>query len=67
MDSGATEQVIERQIIGFVTTSKCGMTALQVGAKFQWSVGVASELLQVLDPLLLFLLISPAFVGVVQD
>jgi ESCRT-II complex subunit VPS36 len=47
MDSGATEEVIERQILTFITTSGDGMTALQVGTKFQWSVGVASELLQV--------------------
>ena len=48
MDSSATEEVIERNIIRFVTEDgKRGVTALEVGGKFNWSIGVAMELLQV--------------------
>lgn len=47
MDSSATEEFIERQILTFITGSGEGVTALQIGNKFHWSVGVASELLQV--------------------
>jgi ESCRT-II complex subunit VPS36 len=47
MDSSATEEVIERNLLRFITTVKTGVTALQIGGKFNWSVGVAAELLQV--------------------
>lgn len=50
MDSSATEEVIERQILGFITEGRRGVTALEVGDKFNWSVGVAIELLQVCPP-----------------
>jgi len=47
MDSSATEEVLERQLLTFITSCGVGVTALQVGNKFHWSVSVASELLQV--------------------
>lgn len=49
MDSSSTEEVIERNILRFITekVGGGGITALEVGAKFNWSVGVAVELLQV--------------------
>ena len=47
MDSSATEESIESSILAFITASGAGVTPLQVGNKFSWSVGVASELLQV--------------------
>ena len=45
MDSSETEEVIERNLLRCATER--GVTALEVGAKFNWSVGVATELLQV--------------------
>ena len=45
MDSSATEEVIERNLLRCATEN--GVTALEVGGKFNWSVGVAMELLQV--------------------
>ena len=45
MDSSATEEVIERNLLRCATER--GVTALEVGGKFNWSVGVAMELLQV--------------------
>ena len=62
MDSSATEEVLERQLLTFITTSGVGVTALQVGNKFHWSVSVASELLQV--PPLGFLLTPFPFLWV---
>ena len=45
MDSSATEEVIERNLLRCATER--GVTALEVGGKFNWSVAVAMELLQV--------------------
>ena len=47
MDSSATEEVIERNILKFIISRGKGATPLEVGAKFYWSVGVVMEILQV--------------------
>jgi ESCRT-II complex subunit VPS36 len=49
MDSSATEEVIERNLLRFAV-ERNGVTALEVGGKFNWSIGVAMELLQVFFP-----------------
>jgi hypothetical protein len=47
MDSSAMEDVIERNLLRYILANKNGVTALQVGGYFNWSIGVAMELLQV--------------------
>ena len=47
MDSSSTEEVIERNLLRFIVSIDNGATALEVGGKFNWSVGVATEILQV--------------------
>ena len=47
MDSSSTEEVIERNLLRFIVSLDNGATALEVGCKFNWSVGVATEILQV--------------------
>lgn len=47
MDSSSTEEVIERNLLRFIVSLDNGATALEVGGKFNWSVGVATEILQV--------------------
>ena len=47
MDSSSTEEVIERNLLRYIISLDSGATALQVGGKFNWSVGVATEILQV--------------------
>jgi len=47
MDSSSTEEVIERNLLRYIVSLDNGATALEVGAKFNWSVGVATEILQV--------------------
>ena len=47
MDSSSTEEVIERNLLRFIVSLHNGATALEVGGKFNWSVGVATEILQV--------------------
>ena len=44
MDSSATEEVIGRDLLRMAET---GVTAMEVGGKFNWSVAVTMELLQV--------------------
>jgi hypothetical protein len=46
-DSSASDEVVERNLLRFITGGQKGVTALEVGGKFNWSVGVAMELLQV--------------------
>lgn len=52
-DSSASDEVVERSLLRFITGTQKGVTALEIGGKFNWSVGVAMELLQVLYPLTL--------------
>jgi len=47
MDSSSTEEVIERNLLRYIVSLDNGGTALEVGTKFNWSVGVATEILQV--------------------
>lgn len=47
MDASATEEVIERNLLKYIIGLERGVTALEVGAKFNWGVGVAMELLLV--------------------
>jgi hypothetical protein len=47
MDSSSTEEVIERNLLLFIVSLDNGSTALEVGGKFNWSIGVATEILQV--------------------
>ena len=46
MDSSSTEEVIERNLLRFIVLIDNGATALEVGGNFNWSVGVATEILQ---------------------
>jgi ESCRT-II complex subunit VPS36 len=46
-DSSASDDVVERNIVKFVTGERNGVTALEVGGKFNWSFGIAMELLYV--------------------
>jgi len=48
MDSSATEELIERNLLRYIQSKGSGVTALEIGLKFNWSVGVGVELLQVL-------------------
>jgi ESCRT-II complex subunit VPS36 len=47
-DSSASDEIVERNLLRFITGGQNGVTALEIGRKFNWSVGVAMELLQVL-------------------
>ena len=47
MDSSATDEVVEQKILRFIMDTNGGITAYELGTKFNWSVGVAMELLQV--------------------
>jgi ESCRT-II complex subunit VPS36 len=47
-DSSASDEIVERNLLRFITGGQTGVTALEIGRKFNWSVGVAMELLQVL-------------------
>jgi hypothetical protein len=47
LDASFTEDVVERNLLMFVEGSGGGVTALEVGRKFHWSIGVSMELLQV--------------------
>jgi hypothetical protein len=46
-DSSTTEDVVERNVLRYLASVDHGVTALEVGGQFNWSVGVAMELLQV--------------------
>jgi ESCRT-II complex subunit VPS36 len=52
-DSSASDEVVERNLLRFITGTQKGVTALEIGGRFNWSVGVAMELLQVLHSLTL--------------
>ena len=47
-DSSTTEEAVERNVLRYLAAVKRGVTALEICAKFNWSVGVAMELLLVL-------------------
>ena len=47
MDSSATEEVIERNLLRYLVSLDSGATAFEVSGKFSWSVGVAMEILLV--------------------
>jgi EAP30/Vps36 family len=47
MEASSTEEVIERNLLRFMEEGGKGVTALDVGGRFNWSVGVAMELLLV--------------------
>lgn len=47
-DSSMTEDVVERSVLRYLASVNRGVTALEVGGQFHWSVGVAMELLQVI-------------------
>lgn len=46
-DSSASDEVVERNILRFVKSVQNGVTALEVGGRFNWSFGIAMELLYV--------------------
>lgn len=48
MDASSSEEVLERNILRFITETGVGASVLEVSSKFSWSVGVAMEMLQVL-------------------
>lgn len=50
-DASTSDEVMERNLIRFITTLNHGVTPLEIGAQFHWSVSVAMEILQVLSPL----------------
>ena len=47
MDSAATDAVLERNLLRFIKEEDKGVTALEVGGRFSWSIGVSMEILQV--------------------
>lgn len=47
MVSSATQKVIKRNPLRCIVSLDSGAAALEVGRKFNWSVGVAMEILQV--------------------
>ena len=49
-DSSATDELVERNVVRYLQRVNRGVTPLEVGAQFKWSVGVAMELLQVTPP-----------------
>jgi len=48
-DSSTTEDVVERNVLRYLASVGHGVTALEVGGQFNWSVGVAMELLQMAE------------------
>jgi ESCRT-II complex subunit VPS36 len=46
-DSAASDEAVERNILRFVASQQNGVTGLEVGGNFQWSFGIAMELLYV--------------------
>jgi ESCRT-II complex subunit VPS36 len=49
-DSSASDEVVERNVLRFIASEQNGVTALEIGGKFNWSFGIAMEILYVLLP-----------------
>jgi ESCRT-II complex subunit VPS36 len=48
-DASTSEEITERNLLRHITSLNRGVTPLEIGSQFHWSVGVATEILQVIN------------------